>query len=578
MKGHQMGGSEVGNNLIGYSIDQDPGPILLVEPTEGVAKRYSRQRIDPMIETSPGLASKVSKKKSKSESNTMLEKDFPGGMLMITGANSGAGLRSMPIRRLILDEVDGYPYGIDEEGDPCLIAEARTSNFERTKKILYISTPTIKGRSRIEKEFNQTDRRMFYVPCPKCRFEQVIVWNEKGFRGIVWDEGKPETAHMVCRHCGESIAEHHKTWMLANGKWIPTAKADDPRARGYLLPTLYSPIGFISWEKLARLWTRKHKNVNELREFVNLYLAETWEERGDAPEWETIYNRREQYRVGTVPKGGLVLTAGADVQMNRIEVEIVAWGPRLESWSVDYRVIPGDTATVAPWKQLEELLIASWPHESGASMKLRMLAVDSGYNSQVVYRWVRRQRPDQVIAIKGVERFPLLIGPPKSVEVNERGRKVRRGVNLWLIGTDVAKKELYGFLRLDKPTHPERDGYPPGFSHFPEYGEDYFNQLTAEQLVLRVDKRNYRRYIWQQVRERNEALDARVYARAAAAIIGVDRWSEENWNRLAQALGASPVTPQAEPERTRGEFMKRFRDKKSRGGDGDRGWRTRRPT
>jgi phage terminase large subunit GpA-like protein len=332
MKGAQIGGTEAGNNWIGYVVHQAPGPMLSVSPTVEMAKRNSKQRIDPLIEDSAVLQALVSDPRSRDSGNTMLAKEFPGGILVMTGANSAVGLRSMAARYLFLDEVDAYPGDVDGEGDPVNLALARTRTFAR-RKIFMISTPKITGRSRIEASFEDSDQRYYWVPCPLCNEPQILQ-----FAQVRWPKGQPERAVYICEHCQGEIQNHEKHWMLAEGEWRAGAPAPSKPA-GFHLSSLYSPVGWFSWADAAAMFEEAQKKPELLQVFINTVLGETWALQGDAPEWQRLYDRREDYRIGTVPKGGLFLTAGVDVQKDRIEVEVVGWGRGKESWSVDYQVL-----------------------------------------------------------------------------------------------------------------------------------------------------------------------------------------------------------------------------------------------
>lgn len=543
----QTGKSETLLNELGYIVDHAPGPTLFVQPTVDTAKRFSKQRIDPLFTSTPRLAGKVAEVKTRDTRSSMLLKEFMGGVLIITGANSAVGLRSMPARYLLLDEIDGYPSDVDNEGDPISLAEARQRTFAR-RKTVKASTPTIAGASAIETAYNATDRRRYFVPCPLCGAYQVLA-----FQRLTWSklDLEPEAAVYLCEHCEGRIEERHKTELLAAGEWRATAEGPtDPRVRGYHLSALYAPVGWLSWGQIAKQWVKVHKDPDKLRVFTNTVLGETWVEKGEAPEWRPLYDRREGYQLGTVPRGGLFLTAGVDVQKDRLIVEIVAWGRGKESWSIDYGVLPGNTADLTdagPWGQLDALLARAFPHELGAELTVRMLAVDSGYNTSEVYTWARKYPMSRVIAVKGWESGGALIGAPSPVEINLRGRRPQRGYKVWPVVGGIAKGELYGFLRLEAPTE-EGVALPPGWCHFPEYDDDYFRQLTAEQLVSRKNKRGYTVMAWSLIPGReNHVLDARVYARAAATLVGLDRFQESDWLALERGLspdgGATPPAP-----------------------------------
>ena len=556
MKGAQIGGTECGNNWMGYIIHQAPGPMMAVQPTVEMAKRNSKQRIDPLIEESEVLRKLVRDPRSRDSGNTVLSKDFPGGVLVMTGANSAVGLRSMAARYLFLDEVDAYPGDVEGEGDPITLAMARTRTFAR-RKVFLVSTPKITGMSRIESAYEESDQRKYWVPCPTCREFQILK-----FAQLRWPKGDPQSAVYICEHCGQEIRNHQKQSMLARGEWRAGAKGDGKTA-GFHISSLYSPVGWFSWGDAAKQFEQAQKNPALLQVFVNTVLGETWTLLGEAPEWQKLYDRREDYKVGLVPRGGLFLTAGADVQKDRIEVEIAAWGRGKESWSVDYRVFEGDTSRAAVWEKLTGLLNESFTTESGLELPIMQLAVDSGFATIEVYQWARRQG-GRVLVIKGDSRTPSLIGSASPVEVGPMGAKLKRGVRVWPVNSGMAKEELYRWLRQDRPTDEDvAKGipFPSGYCHFPRYSEEYFKQITAEQLVTKIVK-GYRRHEWQKMRERNEALDCRVYARAAAGRVGIDRFQEKHWTDLERRVGAPPVQDVKQPpqqQRTDGRQTARNR-------------------
>ena len=317
MKAAQVGATEGANNFIGFVIHQAPGPMLAVQPTVELAKRNSRQRIDPLIEESAALRGLVRPARSRDAGNTMLSKEFAGGILIMTGANSAVGVRSIPVRYILLDEVDAYPASADDEGDPVTLAEARSLTFAHRRKVLLISTPTVKGFSRIEREYEASDQRRYFVPCPHCGHRQWLA-----FERLRWDKGKPETAAYHCASCDEPIAEHHKTAMLAAGEWRATAEATDPTTIGFHLSALYSPVGWLSWEAIARAWVAAQgsdgatgsatgsSDLERVRAFRNTILGETWVESGEAPDWQRLYDRRERWAPGTVPRRRTVPDSG----------------------------------------------------------------------------------------------------------------------------------------------------------------------------------------------------------------------------------------------------------------------------
>ncbi|MDN5248203.1 MAG: phage terminase large subunit family protein [Wolbachia endosymbiont of Tyrophagus putrescentiae] len=524
MKGAQIGGTEAGNNWIGYIIDQTPGPMLVVQPTVEMGKRWSKGRFAPLIESTPCLKSKVKDPRSRDSGNTVQSKEFPGGIVVITGANSSVGLRSMPVKYLFLDEIDAYPGDSSGEGDPVLLAIARTNTFTR-RKIFLVSTPTVHGMSRIEKEFGESDKRYFFVPCPHCNHYQVLKWSQ-----IKWENNDAKTAHYVCIECSGKIENHQKIEMLSKGEWRATNPIDNNKVMGFHLSSLYSPVGWYNWDQAVEGFLHSKDNEQLLKVWINTTLGETWVDRGEVPDWKHLFERRETYPIGTIPKSEVILTAGVDVQKDRIEVEVVAWGKGRESWSIDYQVFEGDPGTDVVWNKLSELLNHHFIGANGLEYKMSMMAVDAGYATQEVYNWVRsHQGSGRVMAVKGVNKALVPLSSPSRVDITVSGKKLRRGMKLWPVGVSILKSELFQLLNILQ----NEEGCPPGYCHFPQYSPEYFKQLTAEQLITKVVK-GYTKQEWQKIRERNEALDCRIYARAASIALGIDRWQESKWSSLSE--------------------------------------------
>ena len=526
MKGAQVGATEAGNNWVGYIIDYVPAPVMMVMPNLDMAKRNSNTRIRPLLEECPSLAEKVPSGKSREKGNTTLQKDFPGGILVMTGANSATGLRSMPVRFLFLDEIDGYPSDLDGEGDPVSLAEARTRTFSR-RKIFKVSTPTIDGESKIQKEFENSDQRYYYVPCPHCNEKQHFK-----FKNLKWDEDDHKTASYYCEHCGIEIKEHHKTYMLEKGEWIAHNPESD--TAGFHLSSLYSPLGWLSWVDIAKEFIQAKGDREAMKSFVNTILGETWKEIGDAPDWKRLYLRREDYNIGSLVSGSLFLTMAVDVQKNRLEWEVKGWGRKKENWSIDFGVIEGDTSSDDVWERLDEQIGRIYESPCGFSLPIRITAIDSGYETQKVYNFVRNYHPRRVVAVKGREELQTIISTPRSVDIKENGKVVKRGgVMLWGYGSSLIKSEIYGWLRAETI---EGEVKPIGYSHFPMYDDEFFKQLTAEQIMRKKTTRGYYKHEWVKKRDRNEALDLFVMNRAAASIVGLDRIGEKDWLKMEKSL------------------------------------------
>lgn len=549
--GAQMGKSEMLNNWMGYVMDIQPGPALFVQPTIDLAKRYSRMRIAPMIEATPSLQEKVAPARERDSGNTMLMKEFTGGFLILGGANAASGLASMPIRFLGGDEIDRWPADVDEEGNPLAIVTARTRTFGVRKKMAWTSTPTIAGRSQVWAKWEESNQQRLLLPCPHCNHRQLIEWDR--IRYDPKDPGLPNTLRtppvLICEECGEGIEEDAKAWwydpeVFSDDWW--EAVYPERTVQGYHCSALYSPLGWFSWTDAAVGYEKSKDNPAELKPWTNTVLAECWNDDGEAPDWEALYNRRENYQLGTVPDQVIFITCGVDVQKDRIELEVVGWAPGLESWSLDFQVLAGDTAEPAVWRELTKFVRSEFGRGDGQRLPIRMTAIDTGFRTEEVKRWVRSQPGNRVIAVKGVESQISVIGTPSRVEVMRNGKAMRSGVKIWPVGTSTAKGELYGWLRRREPEE-EGEPLPHGWCHFPQHGEEYFRQLTAERLTNTIDRRGYTKFEWVKTRPRNEALDCRIYARAACALVGADRWSDERW--LEESGGVvTRVQPAAQPD------------------------------
>jgi phage terminase large subunit GpA-like protein len=541
MKGAQVGGTECGNNWIGYVIHHAPGPMLAVQPTVELAKRFSEQRIDTLIEETPALRERVALPRSRDSGNRQLSKEFPGGLLVMAGANSAVGLRSMSARFLFLDEIDAYPGDAEGEGDPVVLAEARARTFGWRSKTLLVSTPTIAGLSRIEREYLASDQRRYFVPCPFCGYQQHL-----RFERLRWEKGKPETALYLCESCDGGIGEAHKTAMLEAGEWRATAQPTDPQTIGFHVSSLYSPVGWLSWTEIARSWLAADGDDRALKAFVNGVLGETWQERGERPSWERLLERREQYRLGTVPSGVTIITAGADLQRDRIEVSVWGWASGYESWLIEHLVISGSPGEDATWDELAEIKRQIWPREDGGAQRITTMAVDTGGEfTSDAYRQIKRLGDPLLMACRGVE------GWNANVMVSRASRTTRqvRGVELRNVASAPIKAELYRRLWLARTD----EGFPPGWVHLPVGIEpEWIKQLVAEQLVTVRDRRGFAHREWQKLRERNEALDCAVLARAALHELGADRLGERFWPMAKPSVtamnnGGTAPAPSATP-------------------------------
>ena len=541
MKGAQLGLTECGFNVIGYHIDMDPCPMMYIMPNESTLTRNSKSRISPMIAATPRLSSKIAAARKKDSGNSIFQKDFPGGTLILAGANSGAGLRSVPIKLMIMDEVDAYPLDLNNEGSPLDLAKARTRTFAK-KKIMYFSTPLIKGRSVIEQKYLETSQKRFFVPCVLCGVFQHLVFENITYE--ITESGKIEKAQYKCCGCDGLIDEYHKLKMFAAGEWQDTVPEKiDEKIVGYHINSLYSPLGWYSWldaatdYEAAKKEEEKGKNA-KMKTFKNTVLGLTWEEKGEVPDYEKLMGRRVEYERNTINKDVAFLTAGVDVQKERLELEVVGWCEGKITYSIDTRVIPGDTSSAAVWNKLSEVVNEIWEREDGLLMPLLGMAIDTGYNTAQVYDFCRKHPRNKVFPVKGQDKQRVIITQPRAIDHKKKARKRKHSLGdlvLYNVGVSVLKSELYGFLNL-KITE---TGVPAGYCFFPlSYDEHYFKMLTAEELKKK-EINGFDVFYWEKIRDRNEALDCRVYARAAASILGIDKFKAEHWQALRNNYAAA---------------------------------------
>lgn len=531
MTSSQVGKTEALLNAIGFAIDLDPSPILLIQPTLQMAEAFSKDRIDPMFRDTPALKVRTSTG-SRVASNTILHKTFAGGHLTMAGANSPASLASRPIRRVFSDEVDRWDVSIGGEGDPLALSHRRAANFWN-RQFITVSTPTIKGFSRIERMYEGSDQRRCYLACPHCGTRHVLKW-----ANVKWLNGDPESSHLVCPECGCEIDEAGRQTMLRDPEWRATAPSVG--IAGFHIWEAYSP-----WRRLADIvadFLEAKKSTDTLQVFINTSLGETWEEAGEQADISSLVARREPFAV-QVPAGAVVLTCGVDAQDDRLEALVLGWGLGEECWVVDARVLHGDPQRPEPWQALDELLAAAYTHETGAQLTIAAMCIDTaGHRTQYVYDYVAKRMHQRVFAIIGRDGSDR---PIVSAPAQKRSGKDPRKVPLFTIGVDTCKGLVHSRLKITEKG--------PGFIHLPlphmgadgtfheGVDEEFIAQLTAEKLVTK--HRNgvpYRQ--WVQTRPRNEAGDMMNYA------IGALRLLRPDLPALAAKLNpATPPKPPAAP-------------------------------
>jgi len=494
MTSSQVGKTEILLNAIGYYIDQNPSPMLCVQPTLAMGQAFSKDRLAAMIRDSDKLKDSVKDARSRDSGNTTMHKAFAGGHISIVGSNSASGLASRPIRILLMDEVDRYETSAGSEGSPISLAIARTKTFWN-RKIFMCSTPTVKGISAIEDAFEESDQRYYHVPCPECNHKQVLKW-----KNVVWDDEKPETANYACDGCGAVISESKKQWMIKNGEWIATKPTN--KVAGFHISELYSV--WSTWADMAKNFLEAKKNPETLKTFINTSLGESWEEQGDAVEYETLLERRLNYDFTNIPEEVLVLTAGCDVQKDRIELQLVGWGKDYLAYVCDYKIFWGDPNSQNVWSDLDAYLKKRFKTDSDRIIPISCTTIDSGgHHTNMVYQFTKPRQGRRVFAIKGlstagkpIANRPTFVGKNKAV--------------LYGVGTDSAKEAIFARLATD----PEQTTL-----HFcSDLDEEFFKQLTSEKRVTKY-VRGRKTLAWKQIRPRNEALDTLVYNFAAIYIL-----------------------------------------------------------
>lgn len=516
----QLGKTDIQLNTIGYFTGHDPAPIMVIQPDLTVARDFSNDRLTPMYRDSPQLSRLVVKDKSRDSRNTILYKSFPGGRINIAGANSPASLASKPIRVVIADEIDRFPVSAGKEGDPVSLVRARTKTFYN-KKLVLVSTPTIKDASRIEELYEDSTMEQLHLPCPSCGELQTLEWAQLKY------EYDKETNQCVkvehaCKFCGALHAEHEwKKNYAKNAVWI--AQKKHATTRGFKLSTLYATIN-VTWKEIVNDWYKAQRGGPELlKTFLNTVLAEPWEEKGEQLDEDVLLNRREMYHAD-IPDGVKVLTAAVDTQDDRFEVEVQGWGAGHENWHIQYHVIYGDLKQPRVWADLDEYLKRTWEDAEGRKFPIAFTCMDSGgHFTNEVYRFCKLRADRRIFAIKGEgtgdgTRLPLIIGT--STNNRYKATVVRLGV-------DEGKTKVMSALKTPMV---DEDGFrTQGYCHFPlstpernrGYERQYFEGLTAEALHTR-QKMGVPYQVWVKVRARNEPLDLAVYNRAAIEILQPD--------------------------------------------------------
>lgn len=504
MSSAQIGKTLIIKAVIGFHIDVDPAPILVVQPTVEMAETFSKDRLAPMLRDTPALRGKVNDAKSRESGNTIQKKNFPGGHVTMIGANAPAALASRPIRIVLCDEVDRYPVSAGTEGDPVNLARKRAVTFRTRKRVALFSTPTIKGMSRIERAWAGSDQRRYYVSCPHCGSAHVLRWENVSIVG-----NDPSTAVLTCPLCGAIIDEASRLSMLATGEWIK--EQPESKHPGFHINELYSP-----WRSIADIaadYCAAKGNPEEEKTWWNTSMGEPYEDDGERADAAKLAMRRENYNAATVPSGALTVTVGVDTQKDRLEAEVVAWGAGEESWGIEPIVLTGNPAEPEIWNNLDNLLSTfTCTTEDGRVLRIAACCIDSGgHHVQQVYDFATPRAGRNIWAVKG-QGGPRPIWPRRQTKSKKyRGHVVR------MIGVDTAKDAIHSRWSIAEGR--------AGYCHFSvAYDDNWFAQVTVEKRTIKRDRRGNEIRTWvKPTGARNEALDCRVYAYAALQGLKIER-------------------------------------------------------
>jgi len=524
------------NNALGYYIAVDPSPIIILFPTDSMAQRYSKEKLSPMIRDASCLKRLISNSTTRESGNTIHSKNFTGGHLELVGSNSPTNMASSPIRIILVEEPDRCASNSGGEGSALKLVYERGKTFSR-RKILVGGSPTIAGASEIEREMSLSDKRRFMIFCPdpdcnephELRFENVVWDKEAPEKDTIFGYEQPRSARFKCPCCGKHYSNAQKNRQLQTGYWQSTEPFKG--TAGFYISELMSPfpnatVVHVVEKFLEAQYYLEKGDPTFMITFRNTSLGETWDENiSDQVDWEKLRDRGEAYTLYNIPsKKVLLVTAGVDVQIDRLSVVIAGYGRGEESWRILWLELIGDPFQQDVWEELDELINHEFDHPLGGKIKISSVAVDSGgKHTQMVYNYVRR-RP-KCMAIKGMStRGKPIVGRPSDQEVIFNGRKIKNGVKLWPLGVDTTKYHIMSRLAITKPG--------PAYWHFSnDLPDEYYEQLTNERLVMEF-KGGKVEEIWKAF-GRNEAFDCEVYAYSAAIRIGL---ATKNWDNIEDSL------------------------------------------
>lgn len=544
----RVGGTEAINNMIGTFMALSPCPIMVVQPSEADAEEWSKDALDPMLESTPALSGLVTTDRQRAKGNTILHKRYLGGVIYAVSASTSKSFRRRLARVLAMDELDAYPETLAGEGAPDKLAEKRTETYPWSKKVVRCSTPTVAGASRIESAYQASDQRHYLVPCPECRHMQRLEWGQ-----LRWPDGEPEAAEYVCAGCGVFIPHHKKPWMLdeVNGAHWEATNPGAPTIGFHLGPALYSSM--VPWSQLARDWVDSRGDPTMEQVFANTVLGETWDAK-NAERWDDESLRALLEPIEIVPARVACITAGADVQADRIVFQADAWGPHEERWTLERRDLMGDPSAPEVWAELFAAFRTRYPLEGGGSATVKAMSVDTGgQHTQAAWNFCRRYQNKNVWGVKGGSK-----GSGQRIWPKESRFRNKGGYSPIMLGVHDAKSVLHARLRrsAENAQNGRRGG--AGFWHFSDrLPEGYFDELTSEVCVVEYSRSTRgsskgdrkSRWVLRSPGMRNEALDVSVYSYAtlcgllATGAVKLDRPMRGSASRESSPTQAPAPTP-----------------------------------
>lgn len=535
----QVGGkSAVMANCLGRSIHLSPTNAMVVYPTINAAEKWMKSRFEPMVSASPVLRAMVPTRKSRDGDQTIRYRQYPGGQLFANGANAPTDLAAQTVRDVYGDEIDRFEASAGKEGDPIDLAEQRQVDYGPFAKTWLSSTPTIEGYSRIDAAYDTSDQRIRELPCPGCKQFVEIAWGDVKFKDPETGEKRPELAHIECPKCRKPWTEAQRQAAIRRGRWRATAPFTG--TAGFRWNAFVCPRADLV--AIARRFLDALGNPEQEKTFANTVECRSWRPKADAPPWELLKIRRETWPAHVLPVGVVLLTAGADIQKDRIEARVWGWAPGAECWHIETRVFLGSTARDEVWKNLDALLDETWETQGGVELHLDRLAVDMNAYTEEVYRWAKPYRGNRrVMLVRGDHRQTVVLGMPAQTEVAWNGKKARRGARIWPVGVSKAKEWFYQKLALPMPA--EGQPFARGFVHLStRCADEELRQLTSEELRTGKDKYGRPRGEWHvKPGFRNEGLDCWNYAYAAAIDAGLWRLTERAWSKLREQRGLAPA-------------------------------------